>query len=53
VAIGKIKDDILGAAAAMGEAELASDTIEIGNGGMASALKCFTARIRGEDSGLE
>jgi hypothetical protein len=32
---------------------LASNAIEIGNGGMASALECFTTRIRGEDGGLE
>jgi hypothetical protein len=53
VAIGEIKDDILGAMVAMGEAELATNTVDFGNGGMASAVKRFTARIRGEDSGLE
>ena len=52
-AIGEIKDDILGPAAAMGEAKLAGDTVEVGNGGMAGALECFTAGVRGEDGGLE
>jgi hypothetical protein len=52
-AIGKIKDDILGPAPAMGEAKLAGDTVEIGNGGLAGALERFTARVRGEDGGLE
>jgi hypothetical protein len=52
-AIGKIKDDILGSAAAVGEAKLAGDTIQVGNGGMAGTLERFTAGVRGEDGGLE
>jgi hypothetical protein len=52
-AIGKIKDNILGPAAAMGEAKLAGDTIQVGNGGMAGTLESFTAGVRGEDGGLE
>jgi hypothetical protein len=45
-AIRKIKDDILGAATAMGEAKLTGNTVEVGNGGMASALERFAARVR-------
>jgi hypothetical protein len=37
----------------MGEAKLAGDTVEVGNGGMAGALERFTAGVRVEDGGLK
>jgi hypothetical protein len=37
----------------MREAELAGNSIEVGDGGMTTALESFTARIRGEDGGLK
>jgi hypothetical protein len=52
-AIGKIKDDILGSATAVGKAKLAGDAVEVRNGCMAGALEGFAPRVRGEDSGLE
>jgi hypothetical protein len=51
--VRKIDDNILGAMAAMGEAELTGDPIEVGDSGMATALESFTARIGGKDSGLK
>ena len=37
----------------MGEAELTTNAIEVGDGGMATALEFITTRVRGEDGSLE
>ena len=49
-AVGEGDNDILGAASAVGEAELTGGTIKVGDGGVTTTLVGITGGVRGEDS---